>query len=153
MITTGFHRLEGTARKMAATMALTLSGDIHAASHARSLTDLLLSRLGVTGQSRADLSLMVSEACTNAVSHARQPGNIEVHISVGHDECVIDVGNSDGSFDDAQLHADLPDASAEGGRGLPIITALADAVRTVHERSGWVVLRMVKRIVRKPDQT
>ncbi|MGC5022697.1 ATP-binding protein [Micromonospora sp. DT47] len=137
---------------MAATMALTLPGDIHAASHARSLADLLLSRLGVTGQCRADLSLMITEACTNAVSHARRAGDIEVHISVGPHECVIDVGNSDGTFDDAQLHANLPDPYAEGGRGLPIISALADAARTVHERSGWVVLHMVKHIARNPDQ-
>ena len=47
---------------------------------------------------------------------------------------------------------DIADLLAEGGRGLPIISALADTTRIVHERSGWVVLRMVKHIVRNPEQ-
>jgi anti-sigma regulatory factor (Ser/Thr protein kinase) len=51
------------------------------------------------------------------------------------------------------LRADSPDALAEGGRGLHIISALADTIRIVHERSGWVVLRMVKHLVRNPERT
>jgi serine/threonine-protein kinase RsbW len=137
---------------MAVTMALTLPGDIHAAAHARSLVDLLLCRFNVTTGCRDDLSLMITEACTNAVTHARLPGDIDLHVSVGQHKCVIDVGNSDGSFRDAQLRAAPPAQMAEGGRGLPIISALADSTRIVHERSGWVVLRMVKLIVRNPEQ-
>jgi serine/threonine-protein kinase RsbW len=137
---------------MAITMALTLPGDIHAASHARCLVDLLLSRFNVTKAGRDDLSLMISEACANAVTHAQRPGDIDLHVSIGQHECVIDVGNSDGSFGDAQLRADPPDPLAEGGRGLRIICALADTTRILRKGSGWVVLRMVKRIVRDHDQ-
>jgi len=137
---------------MAITMALTLPGDVHAASHARCLVDVLLSRCNVTRDCRDELRLMVSEACVNAVTHARRPGDIDLHVSVGQHECVIHIGNSDGTFHDAHLHADLPDPLAEGGRGLPIISALADTTRIAHERSGWVVLRMVKHIARNQDQ-
>jgi len=136
---------------MAVTMVLTLPGDIHAPSHARCLVDLLLSRFNVSSDCRDELGLMITEACANAVSHARPAGDIDLHVSVGEYECVIDVGN-DGTLCDARLPADPPDPLAEGGRGLSIISALADATRIVNERSGRVVLRMVKRIVWNPEQ-
>ena len=137
---------------MAISMALTLPGDIYAPSHARCLVDLLLSRFDVTKGCRDDLGLMVSEACANAVTHARRRGDIDLHVCVGQCECVIDIGNSDGAFHDALLHAEPPGPLAEGGRGLPIISTLADDTQIRHERSGWVVLRMVKTIVRNPQQ-
>jgi serine/threonine-protein kinase RsbW len=133
--------------RMAATMALTLPGDMHAASHARNMVEMFLSRLGVTRECRDDLGLIVSEACTNALAHAGRPADVEVHISVGQHECVVDVGNSAGPPHDVELQADLPDPLAESGRGLPIISALADSAH-IHHQPGWVVVHTVKRIAR-----
>jgi anti-sigma regulatory factor (Ser/Thr protein kinase) len=56
-------------------------------------------------------------------------------------------------LDEGRLRDDLPDALAEHGRGLAIIAALADTARVIHQRSGWVVLHMVKRITRTPDMS
>jgi anti-sigma regulatory factor (Ser/Thr protein kinase) len=152
---------------MTATMALRLPGDARAASHARSMVNALLAGLEVPAQYREDLVLMTSEACSNAVCHAERAGDIEVVVSVGARECVIDVGNGVGGtgvggagvdrtgrvLDAGRLRDGLPDALAEHGRGLAIIAALADTARVIHQRSGWVVLRMVKRITRAPDKS
>jgi serine/threonine-protein kinase RsbW len=137
---------------MAITMALTLPGDMRAPSHARSLVDLLLSRFDVAGESRDDLVLMIAEACANAVIHAQPAGDIDLHISVDDHICVMSIGNNDVDLHHDRLPTQPPDAMAEHGRGMSIISALADVTRIVHERSGRVVLLIIKHIVRNSGQ-
>jgi serine/threonine-protein kinase RsbW len=137
---------------MAATLTLTLPGDVHAVSHARTMVEFLLTRLGITRECREDVGLIISEACTNAVTHTDRGGDIDVRISVGQHDCVIDVGNSNGLLRDTPVRAALPEPLAENGRGLPIISALTDAARIRHE-PGWVFLHTVKRIVRNADRS
>jgi serine/threonine-protein kinase RsbW len=134
---------------MTLTMALTLPGDARSASYARSLLDTLLARLDVAAECREELAVMITEACSNAVRHARTAGDIEVSVALQEQQCVIEVANLDGVFDDVQLHAGLPYPLAEGGRGLPLIGALADVAQILHPRPGWVVLRMAKRIIQR----
>jgi len=132
------------------TMALTLPGDPYSVAHARSLLDLLLCRLSVSVESRADLAVIMSEACSNAVCHGQQPGKIEIHVSVGRNDCVIQVANPGRAMTAPPTTAQPTDPLAEHGRGLSIIAALADSARFLQHRPGWVILRVAKRIVRLP---
>jgi serine/threonine-protein kinase RsbW len=75
---------------------------------------------------------------------------MEVDISIDTDECVVEVGNPDGAGTHGELAAAIPEPLAEGGRGLPLISAIADSARFISARPGWVVLRMVKRLTPAP---
>jgi serine/threonine-protein kinase RsbW len=130
---------------MTATMTLTLPGDRHASGHARSMVELWLSRLGVTPCNRDDVSLIIGEACANAAMHARHTGDVQVCVTVAETEVVIDVTNTDGIAEDEPVRAALPDPLAEKGRGLAIISALADAAQIRHEPSRIVVHTTVRR--------
>lgn len=135
---------------MSMLMALSLPREAASVTYLRALLDGLLASSGVTGDCRGELAIMVTEACTNAVAHGRGTGSVEVTIAMEPDRCVIEVGNSDGHFDEGRLGVGLPSPMAEGGRGLPLIGALADTVGVTHPRPGWVLLRMAKRLTHQP---
>jgi serine/threonine-protein kinase RsbW len=56
------------------------------------------------------------------------------------------VGNRGTSPDGAGLGAKLPDPLSVGGRGLPLIAALADAATFTPGQAGQVLLRITKRL-------
>lgn len=132
---------------MSMTVALSLPRENSSITLVRRLLDRLLASVGCSGDCRADWAVMVSEACTNAVGHSQGEGDVEVTIMVQDDRCTVEVGNPDGSFDERTMRAAMPDPMAEGGRGLPLIRILADTVQILHPRPGWVLVRMVKRLV------
>jgi len=115
----------------------------------RRLLDEQLSPFAVSQRCREDLAVLITEASTNAVRHGRGGDAFEVAIAVDHEQCVLEIANRDGEFDESRLRATLPNAWAEGGRGLPLIGALADAVRVLRPRPGWVLIQIVKRFDRR----
>jgi serine/threonine-protein kinase RsbW len=122
-------------------------------SKLRRLLDDQVSAFAVSQQCREDLAILITEASTNAVRHGHGSDAIEVAIAVDHDECVLEIANLDGEFDESRLRATLPSAWAEGGRGLPLIGALADAVRILRPRPGWVLIQIVKRLDGRPNRS
>jgi serine/threonine-protein kinase RsbW len=118
----------------------------------RGLLDDQLSALAVSQQCRQELAILITEASTNAVRHGHGPDAIEVAIAVDDHQCVLEIANLDGELDESKLRAGLPNESAEGGRGLPLIGALADAVRILRPKPGWVLVQIVKRLDRRTDR-
>lgn len=118
----------------------------------RSVLDDQLAARAVSQRCRDDLAILITEASTNAVRHGHGSDPIEVAIALDDHQCVLEIGNLDrdaGSDpDDARFRAALPNHWAESGRGLPLIRALADAVRIIRPRPGWVQIRIVKRFDR-----
>lgn len=93
----------------------------HAAAHA-------LTHWGVAGSEVEDAALVVSELVTNAVRHGRVPGRlVELRLVYDLEKSVTvevsDTGDGRPS-PDAAPPAAVP-ASAESGRGLPLVAALA----------------------------
>jgi serine/threonine-protein kinase RsbW len=109
----------------------------------RRILDAALAVFSVTKDCRADIGLVVGEACANAVQHAESGADYHVTVTIMEDRCVIDVvdggiGGVDG--------AETPDVGPEdeSGRGLRIIRALADAVELRAGNPRGVALRIVK---------
>ena len=98
----------------------------------RQVLDSCLETLGVTPDTRADIALALSEACANVVLHAGPGEEYEVQVSTRDRRCVIEVVNTgDGepapaSIAGAFLADDPVPVTAEHGRGLQIIDAVAD---------------------------
>src|ERR1700750_3512560 len=60
----------------------------------RRVVDRCLETLGVTPDTRADISLALSEACANVVQHAGPGEEYQVQVSARNRQCVIEVVNA-----------------------------------------------------------
>ena len=97
---------------------------------------------------RADLLLVAAELCSNAVRHSSgAPTSLVLRAHADADAVVIEV-EDDGRGFDSPLTAteELPDASAEQGRGIYLARALTDEL-VAFRRDGHTVVRAVKRAV------
>jgi serine/threonine-protein kinase RsbW len=127
-------------------MTLSLPRQPSTVARARHILATLLSLTDVGDDVRANLAVVISEACSNAVIHADPGSPVDVTISIDDDECVIEVGNQGRAPDAAKLDADLPAPLTIGGRGLPLIAALSDAATFVDGPPGQVLLRVTKHL-------
>ncbi|MBL1067959.1 ATP-binding protein [Streptomyces sp. 7-21] len=97
---------------------------------------------GVDADIAHDLSLALTEACSNAVRHGSGPlGVYRVTALIDDDVCRIEVADSGPGFPEpgAVLPRPQEDSACEletGGRGLRLIEALSDTVRFVTEPGG-----------------
>jgi serine/threonine-protein kinase RsbW len=129
-------------------MALCLPRDAVSVPVTRQVLDRCMETLGVTSDTRADIALALSEACANVIQHAARGAEYEVRVGVRNCQCVIEVvsaGSRDGKRGGEQLaglavvSAPVP-ATAEHGRGLKIIDAVADNLQLrPNERAGATV--------------
>ena len=127
-------------------MALYLPRDAASVPLTRRVLDRCLETLGVTPDTRADIALALSEACANVVQHAGPGEEYQVQVSARNRQCVIEVVNAGSRTGTVQGgrgsgFADGPvPATAEHGRGLKIIHAVADNMQlTGNERHGTTV--------------
>ena len=145
-------------------LALSLPRDAVSVPVTRQVLDGCLETLGVTPDTRADIALALSEACANVIQHAGAGEEYEVQVSARDRRCVIEVVNTDdrdcepvpdgGSARSVQdgrgfgqewpssfaLADDPLPATAEHGRGLRIIDAVADNLQlTSTDRRGTTV--------------
>ena len=100
---------------------------------------ITLCRLALTGIGRvrelsdellADLKLAITEAASNSVRHAyggRGVGKVDIAYELLADRLVIEVTDEGGGFDLGKTRDSSGDLS-EGGLGIAIIRAIADAV-------------------------
>jgi serine/threonine-protein kinase RsbW len=125
-------------------MTLHLPRDAASVPVSRQVLDSCLQTLGVTPDTRADIALALSEACANVIQHAGPGEKYEVQVSAKDCRCAIEVINTSG-HDGIRIGAialtgdPVPD-SAEHGRGLKIIDAVADNLQLGgNDRQGTVV--------------
>ncbi|MFD0684190.1 ATP-binding protein [Actinomadura fibrosa] len=99
--------------------------------------------LGVSEDCVADILVAVSEACTNAIQHARASGDYEVAGSVDDDVCdlkVMDWGR--GPRPAPQDRGVL----SESGRGIKIMRALVDDLNIDSSPDRGTVVHLRKRL-------
>jgi serine phosphatase RsbU (regulator of sigma subunit)/anti-sigma regulatory factor (Ser/Thr protein kinase) len=93
-----------------------------------------------------DLVLMVSELCTNAVRFGSgAPGALSLRAWGEGDAIVVEVADDGGGFEWRGID-DIPDPDADEGRGLFLVTTLADKV-DVNRDGERTVVRAVKKAV------
>ncbi|HEX2043890.1 MAG TPA: SpoIIE family protein phosphatase [Acidimicrobiales bacterium] len=107
-----------------------------------------LQYLAVDDAERSDLLLVVSELCSNAVRHASgAPGALALRAWAEGDAVVVEVEDDGAGFELVDRHGDdLPDPSAEQGRGLYVVEALTDDM-SVRRHADHTVVRAVRRAV------
>ncbi|MFY1619106.1 ATP-binding protein [Micromonospora sp. WMMD736] len=127
-------------------MTVSLPRQPSAVARARHILATLLSLTDVDDDVRANLAVLISEACSNAVIHADPGSVVDLRISIDDDVCVLEVGNRGSTPDAAKLDADLPAPLTIGGRGLPLIAALSDTAAFVDGPADEVLLRITKNL-------
>jgi serine phosphatase RsbU (regulator of sigma subunit)/anti-sigma regulatory factor (Ser/Thr protein kinase) len=113
---------------------------------ARHLLEDWLEHLSLDAGERADLLLVASELCSNAVRHSSgKPGALAMRAWADGDAVVMEV-EDDGAGMELSHRMEDPDLDAEQGRGIYVVRALTDdlTVRRVDERT---VVRAVRRAV------
>ncbi len=133
--------------RLTATMALPRQPS--SVTRARHVLDTLLGLTDSGEDCRSHLAVLITEACANAVTHARTGTTVDVTIVIDNHDCVLEVANPGGDIDGARLTAGLPDPLTVGGRGLPLIAALADTAAFIPTQPGQVLLRMTKQLTRQ----
>jgi anti-sigma regulatory factor (Ser/Thr protein kinase) len=102
-----------------------------------------LEERGVPEESRADLVLAFSEACSNAVRHAYVDGEGTISVHLRYDDGLLTINVSDtGRWTE-------PDPRSDGGRGLEMIRLLLDDVH-VHGTPYGTTVVMAKNIELAP---
>ncbi|MDR8410167.1 ATP-binding protein [Nonomuraea sp. 3-1Str] len=129
---------------MEATIALRLPRDAASVPLIRQILEASLKTLGVEPQIRDDIELMLSEACSNVIRHAGPSDDYTVSAGVRDDLCTIKVIDTGGGFDPRKVSQ--ASDSAESGRGLQIMRALADDVRFTNRREKGAVVCLEKRL-------
>ncbi|MGN9813681.1 ATP-binding protein [Micromonospora sp. BQ11] len=127
-------------------MTLSLPQQPSSVTRARHVLTTLLSLTDVDDEPRGHLAVLISEACANAVMHAEGDSTVDVTIAINEHDCMIEVGNRGTTPERARLTAELPDPLTVGGRGLPLIAALADTAAFLDEQPGHVLLRITKHL-------
>jgi len=113
---------------------------------ARHLLGDWLEHMAVEDAERADLLLVASELCSNAVRHASgAPGALAVRAWADADALVVEV-EDDGAGMELSTRLEDPDLDAEQGRGLYVVRALTDDL-TVRRVDGRTLVRAVRRAV------
>ena len=96
----------------------------------------------------ADLLLVASELCSNAVRHASgAPGALVLRAWAEGDAVMLEVEDDGAGFELSERYDDeLPDPESERGRGLYVVEALTDEV-SVRREEDRTVVRVVRRAV------
>ena len=138
-------------------MVLYLPRDAASVPVSRQVLDGCLQTLGVTLDTRTDIALALSEACANVIQHADPTDEYEVQATAGNGRCVIEVVNtarrdaraSGDASADGQPFSPPPgplSPTAEHGRGLQIIDAVADNVRLTQTTSEGTTVHFEKEL-------
>jgi serine/threonine-protein kinase RsbW len=128
-------------------ISLSLPRDTASVRKIRRVLGCAMAELGMESECRSDLELALTEACSNVVRHADGSDEYEVSVTINEHVCAIDVVDTGRGYDEEALRATLPHPSAEQGRGLHLIQALADSVQLVHRSPRGTIMRFEKRLV------
>ena len=112
---------------------LSLPQDAASVPVGRQVLDGCLDTLGVLPDTRADIALALTEACTNVVRHAEPSDAYKVTASTRDGRCVIEVLNSGVAPTPLMPPGPVP-PTAEHGRGLKIMDAVVDDLRLTGDR-------------------
>ncbi len=129
---------------------LRVPADLTVVSFVRSALACMLDREGWPGDGAGRVLLASTEAVTNAIEHGSPLGGaIDVEISVTHEQtCVTVCDEGRPGTATPRLPAAPPPPTSPRGRGLLIISRLADDVALAPHGSGTVI---TARFLRQPE--
>jgi serine/threonine-protein kinase RsbW len=129
-------------------LSLCLPTDEMSVPVVRHICQYSLTEVGVADHCLDDISVALTEACTNVLDHASQDGEAyEVLIAIDDERCTIRVKDAGGGFDfEARSSQPAADGHAESGRGLDLIRALVDKVKFTSKPEDGMIVHLEKEL-------
>jgi serine/threonine-protein kinase RsbW len=129
-------------------LSLCLPTDEMSVPIVRHICQFSLTEVGVADHCLEDISVALTEACTNVLDHAVQDGEAyAVQIAIDDDRCIIRVKDAGGGFDfDSRSTQPRVDGDAESGRGLELIRALVDKVKFTSKPEDGMIVHLEKEL-------
>ncbi|MGI8808587.1 MAG: ATP-binding protein [Acidimicrobiales bacterium] len=124
---------------------LCLPQDAETVAVVRSVALAALVQMGVTPDCIDDIRLALSEACANVIEHAATD-DYEVRLDVDSECCAISVIDAGQGVDVTTLPRTMPDPDSPRGRGIALMTALADSLDFSAQPDAGTMVRIVKRL-------
>lgn len=111
----------------------------------RHICSYALTEVGVREQCLSDISLALTEACTNVLDHVEEGGEAyEVIITIDDERCTIRVKDAGKGFDFESRNQGRVDLTAESGRGLELIRSVVDRVKFTSVPEDGMIVHLEK---------
>lgn len=117
----------------------------------RGVISASLRSIGVDRDCIADISVAITEACTNVIAHSMEGDEYEVTARIIDDICEIDVIDTGHGFDAEFLGRSDAPTTAESGRGIQLMRALVDRVAFESRPEAGMMVHLEKRLEFTPD--
>lgn len=128
-------------------LSLCLPTDEASVPVVRHICSYALGEVGVRRGCVSDISLALTEACTNVLDHVAEGGSAyEVHIGIDDTRCTIRVKDTGAGFDYEATSGAVIDLTAESGRGLSLIRALVDRVQFTSVPEDGTIVHLEKEL-------
>jgi serine/threonine-protein kinase RsbW len=129
---------------MEISLSLNLPRDELSVPVARRIVDTSMRSVGVADGCVDDVTLALTEACTNVLKHSGPGDEYEVVVRMRDDTCAIEVRDVGRGFDFESLSSDEAGQEEERGRGVQIMKLLVDRVRFQSKPEAGSVVHMEK---------
>lgn len=127
-------------------IALSLPRDAVSVPVARKMCQEAMSVLGVRDDCAHDISVALTEACTNVLDHATDEDDYTISLSVGRQLCVIEVTDGGAGFDADAVGREIAASDAESGRGVHLMRMLVDRVRFTSRPEDGTLVHLEKEL-------
>lgn len=131
---------------MQITLALNLPRDELSVPVARRIVDTSMRSVGVGDGCVDDVTLALTEACTNVLKHSGLGDEYEVTLRLDDSTCSIEVRDVGRGFDFNTLADDAAGMDAERGRGVQLMKLLVDRVRFQSKPEAGSVVHLEKEL-------
>lgn len=127
-------------------LSLCLPRDALSVPVVRHICHFALDEVGVQEGCLGDITLALTEACTNVVDHAVDGVEYHVVISIDEARCTIRVKDAGRGFDHGNAGQLVAEGTAETGRGLRLIRELVDRVQFTSKPEDGMIVHLEKEL-------
>ena len=131
---------------MEITLALELPRDEMSVPVARRIVDTSMRSVGVEAGCVDDVTLALTEACTNVLQHSGPGDEYEIRVHLADEACSIEVCDIGRGFDVDTLTSDDAPGEAERGRGVQLMRLLVDRVQFQSKPQAGSTVHLEKRL-------
>ena len=131
---------------MEITLTLSLPRDFQTVPVARRVIDTSMQAVGVTQECASDVTVALTEACTNVLKHSGPGDEYQVKFALDNDVCSIKVIDLGEGFDPGSLPAGDAHVDAEQGRGVQLMRHLVDELHFASSPDDGSTVTMIKSI-------
>lgn len=136
---------------MQMSFSLELPRDVLSVPMMRGVISASLRSVGTDSECISDISVAITEACTNVIDHSADGDEYEVIARVIDDVCQIEVKDTGRGFDADSLGRSDALPTAESGRGIQLMRALVDRVAFQSVPEEGMIVHLEKRLHLVPE--